>query len=186
LSTNYCALYIYSDYKFGHDEVKVFNCTFENLRSANNYSSAICVLDIDADFNVSNSLFRNTSGKEEGDKSMAGCIYLVMNTGIGGTYELFGNTFFNIFSNKSAVNLDGAFSSFVFANNSFSNIYSSSEGGVYLRIYLFIYLCFKAIFISDSIDIVCTIEFCCFINCSATKGFYFLFKIILFFFQIFV
>jgi hypothetical protein len=46
-------------------------------------------------------------------------------------YNISGNTFIEIKTNKSAIQLAGSFSSLIFTNNSFYNVSSVYEGGVF-------------------------------------------------------
>jgi hypothetical protein len=58
-----------------------------------------------------------------------------------GYYNVTGNTFIEIKTNRSAVQLVGSFLSFKFNNNSFCNVSSNAQGGVFKFnefIYLFI------------------------------------------------
>jgi hypothetical protein len=61
---------------------------------------------------------------------------------INGHYNISENTFIEIKTNRSVINLNGTFSSFIFSYNSFYNVSSVYEGGVFLLFINYIYLFF--------------------------------------------
>jgi hypothetical protein len=80
---------------------------------------------------MSDCLFRNISNSNA--SPFAGAFYCNMgsNDNKEGNFSISGNRFINIDSNKSAIYILGSFSSFIFSNNHFINVSSTTQGGVY-------------------------------------------------------
>jgi hypothetical protein len=109
---------------------KFINSSFENLKSTGEHPASIGVWDANAKYNVTNCFFRNISGTLGNPR--AGSFHCNMNNNNNfGYYNLSENTFINIGTNKSAIQLSGSFSSFIFSYNSFFNVSSVYEGGVF-------------------------------------------------------
>jgi hypothetical protein len=107
----------------------------------------------------------------------AGAVYYYMDTFGNGYYNIKGNTFSEISTNKSVLVLLGTFSSLLFSYNTFYNVSSKNEGGVFLFYFIFfiiLYFIIKAIYVSYS-TANSNFEKCCFYNCSGSKGFIYLF-----------
>jgi hypothetical protein len=116
---------------------KVVNCSFEDMQSTGNWPAAIGVYDFTTRYNVTHCFFRNLSCTVQ--SPYAGAINCYMTNNIG-YYNISENTFIEIKTNKSAIQLNGSFSSLIFSYNSFYNVSSVYEGGVFKfdkYIYLF-------------------------------------------------
>jgi hypothetical protein len=88
------------------------------------------VVDVVGNINISNCLFRNFSSTYNFPD--AGAVYLFTDINYNGHYNISNNTFYDIKSNKSVFVFYGYFLSFLFKFNTFCNVSSSYEGGVYL------------------------------------------------------
>jgi hypothetical protein len=115
--------------KDGH---KIINCTFEHIRGTSTPSPAIYAITVSSNVNVSDCVFNNIS--HSGSPS-AGAIYYNMSTDGNGHYNISGNSFFNISTNKSVLVINGIFTSLLFSYNCFCNVSSVSDGGVYFILF---------------------------------------------------
>jgi hypothetical protein len=120
---------------------KIVNCSFENIRTSSDRAAAIIVYDVNQKFNITNCFFRNIlSGVNE---IRGGTFNCEMNTRSNiGYYNISGNTFIDINTNRSVILLNGTFSSLIFSYNSFYNVSSVNRGGVYLLFELCIFIYF--------------------------------------------
>jgi hypothetical protein len=106
------------------------NSSFEDMKSLGSYSPVVGVWDTNQKYNITNCFFTNFSCSSS---SKAGAAYYVMtNNNNFGYFNISGNTFIEIKTNKSVMNLNGSFSSLIFSSNSFYNVSSVYQGGVYL------------------------------------------------------
>jgi hypothetical protein len=107
------------------------------LKNTNNKTGAISIESDETHINVSDNIFKNISCS--GNSPLAGAIYYYMSTISNGYYDMSGNTFIEIKTNKSVINLVGSFSLLMFSYNSFYNVSSTSQGGVYLFLYFILF-----------------------------------------------
>jgi hypothetical protein len=117
---------------------KIINCSFENLRGTIVHPGSIGCHDPIAKYNVTLCFFRNISNTNS--SAWGGAFHCNMNNNNNfGYYNVTGNTFIEIRTNKSAVQLNGTFSSLVFSYNSFYNVSSVLQGGVLKLSNIYIY-----------------------------------------------
>jgi hypothetical protein len=109
---------------------KIVNCSFENMRGTGEFQAPIGVWDVNAKYNVTKCFFRNISSSY-GSNLRAGAFQCNMNNNKFGYYNVTGNIFIEIKTNRSAVQLVGSFLSLIFSYNSFYNVSSTGQGGVY-------------------------------------------------------
>jgi hypothetical protein len=83
--------------------------------------------------NITDCFFKNLSTDHNNPR--AGVINFNMNSNNFANHNLSGNTFIDIKTNKSAVVHIGSFSSLIFSYNSFYNVSSEGQGGVFFFIY---------------------------------------------------
>jgi hypothetical protein len=117
---------------------KVVNCSFEKMKSIGEYPISIGVFDPYSKYNITNCFFRNLSSNSSNIRGGAINCEMINNNNYG-YYDISGNTFIDIKTNKSVITLNGSFSSLIFSYNSFYNVSSSGEGGVYLFFFNYIY-----------------------------------------------
>jgi hypothetical protein len=99
------------------------------MKSTGEYPGSIGNYDANQKFNITNCFFKNISSSHNSPRG--GAIYCNMNNNINIGYYVSGNTFIEIKTNKSAIQLNGSFSSLIFTSNSFFNVSSIYEGGVF-------------------------------------------------------
>ncbi|MDR2831044.1 MAG: hypothetical protein LBB45_08460 [Methanobrevibacter sp.] len=117
---------------------KISNCSFENLRGTGEFPATIGVYDNNAKYNVTECFFRNISSTHASRR--AGGFQCNMNNNNNfGYYNVTANTFIEIRTNRSTIQLTGSFSSLIFDSNSFYNVSANAQGGV-LKFNKFIYL----------------------------------------------
>jgi hypothetical protein len=119
---------------------KFINSSFENLRGTSEFPASIGVYDANAKYNVTECFFRNISSTH-GSPRAGGFQCNMSNNNNFGYYNVTANTFIEIRTNRSAVQLAGSFLSFKFNNNSFYNVSANAQGGV-LKFNKCIYLLF--------------------------------------------
>jgi hypothetical protein len=130
MNTGHAAVFVdISDSAKGH---VVVNCSFENIRGTDSFAPCIHIYRANANINISDSIFKNISSSNSSPN--AGAIYYFMNTDLNNNYSILGNTFIEIKTNKSVIQLTGSFSSLTFSYNSFYNVSSSGGGGVFIII----------------------------------------------------
>jgi hypothetical protein len=110
----------------------VVNCSFENIMGTNTYCAGINIFNGNANINISCSIFKNISSSH--GSTPGGAINYAMSTTNNGRYNISANTFIEIKTNRSVIQLSGGFTSFTFGYNLFFNVSSVNEGGVYLFI----------------------------------------------------
>jgi hypothetical protein len=114
---------------------KYSNCTFQNVGSAVllYYSMAPT-----SSFNITNCFFFDSISTYSYSYSDYGFVNYEMS--YDAVYSFTGNIFFNIIGDiTSVVYMYGSFTSFDFSSNSFSNITSSGDGGVFFFFITFSY-----------------------------------------------
>jgi hypothetical protein len=107
----------------------VINSTFTLIEGTYYQSPAIYISDSNSNINISDSVFTEISNSYS--SLYAGAVYYNMSTSGNGYYNIKGNTFSKIHTTKSALVLYGSFSSFIFSYNTFSDVSSTNEGGVF-------------------------------------------------------
>jgi hypothetical protein len=118
---------------------KFINTSFENLRGTGEFPPSIGVYDANAKYNVTECIFKNLSSTHGGPR--AGGFQCSMNNNNNfGYYNVSGNTFIEVKTNRSAVQLQGTFISFIFSYNSFFNVTSAIQGGVYFSLNYILYI----------------------------------------------
>jgi hypothetical protein len=117
------------------------NCSFENLRSYNDHAPCLDINTGRSSVNITDSSFRNCSSQT--DFGCPGAVMYKVYSETNGDYKFAGNVFFDISSEEGAVQILGNFTSLVFENNSFINVDSVYEGGVFF--FFFFYFIFMFI-----------------------------------------
>jgi hypothetical protein len=113
---------------------KIVNCSFEDIIGTFGVPGSIGVWDSNQKFNVTNCFFRNISSNHSNPR--AGAFNCDMNNFNNfGYYNVSGNTFIDIHTNKSAARFNGTFLSLEFSYNSFYNVSSTNQSGVDLFIH---------------------------------------------------
>jgi hypothetical protein len=97
------------------------------MTSTTEYPAAIGCYASSAKYNISNCFFKNISSSHNSPRAGAINIYMINSLGIG--YNISGNTFIEVKTNKSVIHLNGGFPSLTFSHNSFYNVSSSNGGG---------------------------------------------------------
>jgi hypothetical protein len=119
------------------DGVNVINSTFIHLKSFYNSPTAIHIQFPSGNINISYSFFTNISSSyASSSNNYCGIICYNMSSTGNGYYNIRGNTFSEISTNKSVLVLGGTFSSLLFSYNTFYNVSSTNEGGVLFFIFL--------------------------------------------------
>jgi hypothetical protein len=109
----------------GQNGHTIVNCSFENIKSTDEWPGAISIYDANAKYNITDCFFRNISNNFSSSVK-AGAINCEMNnTNNYGYHNISRNTFIEIKTNKSVITLIGNFSSLIFSYNSFYNVSSS-------------------------------------------------------------
>jgi hypothetical protein len=141
LSTSYSAIFMDSANTSAlFDGVSVTNSTFHSLKSTNYTSPAIYFWISSGNINISDCFFTNISSSYISDENVflyAGAVYYWMGTEGNGYYNIKGNTFYEISTNKGVLVLNGIFSNLTFTYNIFYNVSSITEGGVFIFFFLF-------------------------------------------------
>jgi hypothetical protein len=137
-TTSLSAVFFDSANLIGQNGHTIVNCSFEDMKSTGEWPAAISIFDSNQKYNIMNCYFRNISNSFSSVR--AGAINCEMNNN-NGHYNISGNTFIEIKTNKSVINLNGSFSSLIFSYNSFYNVSSSGQGGV-LKNIKYLYLLF--------------------------------------------
>jgi hypothetical protein len=124
------AIFIDSSNQESSNGHKIVNCSFENLRDTGMWPASIGVYDLNAKYNLTECFFRNISSNNGSIRAGAiNCDMTIRND--DGYFNISGNTFIEIKTNKSVVLLYGSFLSLIFSYNSFYNVSSIYEGGVF-------------------------------------------------------
>jgi hypothetical protein len=92
--------------------------------------------------NISDSVFSSISSSYTGSDLSAGAVYYNMSATSNGYYNISGNTFSDISTNKSVLVLSGSFSSLLFSYNTFYNVSSTDKGGVIFFNFIFLFFYF--------------------------------------------
>jgi hypothetical protein len=138
LTTNLSAVFFDLANDEGQNGHITVNCTFLDMKSTGEFPGGIGILDHNSKYNITNCYFRNISNSANNVRG--GAINCEMNNN-NGFYNISENTFIEIKTNKSVINLIGSFSSLIFSYNSFYNVSSVFQGGV-LKIIKYLYLFF--------------------------------------------
>jgi hypothetical protein len=124
--------YTYTDYINGG---KYVNCTFKNIEATDTLYSPIVVIDTNGvSFNVTTCIFTNVTYPD----GLGGFCY-IMDSEYNGKYNFSGNSLVNFTGLFAALYFEMDFTAFTFLNNSFTNITSENEGGVYLNNFFLIF-----------------------------------------------
>jgi hypothetical protein len=108
---------------------KICNCSLESLRGTSEWPGSIAICDANSRYNITNCFFRNISSSYNNPRG--GAVNCDMrNNNNYGYFNISGNTFTEIKTNKSVIQLSGNFSSLIFSSNSFYNVSSVYQGGV--------------------------------------------------------
>jgi hypothetical protein len=104
------------------------------LKATSEHPAAINIDNSDPNVNVTDCVFRNISNSY--DSPNAGAInYPIDNV----DYNISNNIFYDISTNRSVLSLFGSFSSLLFSDNTFYNVSSFNEGGVFFFFLLFLF-----------------------------------------------
>jgi hypothetical protein len=126
--SNWAAFYLdWADLSNGNRH-KIINCSFEDLSGRLNWAATICYYRGENIYNVTNCFFRNISNTVRNDYPAGAFSYNMNNNN---DYNLSGNTFIEIKTNKSVIVFSGNSLSLIFSDNSFYNVSSVNEGGVF-------------------------------------------------------
>jgi hypothetical protein len=107
------------------------------LKSINKYSATIYLGENEGNINISDCTFTNISNNYNFVE--AGAIYIGMSFFVRHNYCIVSNnSFYDIFTNASVVELYSLFYSLLFKYNSFYNVSSTNYGGVFF-FFCFIY-----------------------------------------------
>jgi hypothetical protein len=108
------------------------NCTFSNITSTSQFPAAFMFLFPDCPVTMVNNTFLTLTGSSSLNAAVG---YIYMNTSYAYIFE--GNTICNITGSPSALRFGDDFESFSFTNNSFRNISSSNNAGVFFFFFPF-------------------------------------------------
>jgi hypothetical protein len=113
------------------------------MKTTGEFPAGIGIFDANSKYNITNCFFKNFSSNNGNVK--AGAINCDMrNNNNHGYHNISGNTFIEIKTSKSAIYLNGSFLSLIFSYNSFYNVSSSGEGGVFkFTKYIYLFLIFR-------------------------------------------
>jgi hypothetical protein len=166
---------------------KIINSSFENMRSTGEYPAAIGIYFYGSNqkCNVTDCFFRNISSSA--NNALAGAIYHILyNTNNVAYYNISGNTFIEIKTNKSALVFSGSFSSLIFNYNTFYNVSSVNEGGVFKFIkYIYLFLIFREFMLVIQLQ-VSYLNFVVLLIVQGPKVFFFFFFFFFFLFVLFI
>jgi hypothetical protein len=107
--------------------VNLTNSSFTNIKTTSQYS-AIHFESSTNNIYISDSVFTNALSNSS--SSHAAAVYYYISTDGNGCYNIKGNTFYDISTNKSVLVLSGTFSSLLFRYNTFYNVSSTGDRGV--------------------------------------------------------
>jgi hypothetical protein len=133
LTTSYSAIFIFeANSSAVFDGTNVINSTFLHLMGTGCNCGVIQSNSISSNINISDSVFSNISSSYTYSDLYAGAVYYWMGIDGNGYYNINGNTFYDISTNKSVLALRGNFTSLLFSYNTFYNVSSTDEGGVFI------------------------------------------------------
>jgi hypothetical protein len=98
--------------------------------STSEMPAAISNYDYTTKYNITNCFFKNISSNHNNPRGGAINCFMNNNNNYNIGYNISGNTFTEIKTNKSVIQLSGSFSSLIFNYNSFYNVSSVYQGGV--------------------------------------------------------